>query len=96
MKRNIQLGTTTSITTSYSGDFANQYIAAALLSASTINDGGITVKPNINYKEVLKKVDTGSLVSYKYVRLTFYQIGKLSKWGSQDLKTFLLHLVTLS
>jgi hypothetical protein len=63
MKRNIQLGTTTSITTSYSGDFANQYIAAALLSASTINDGGITVKPNINYKEVLKKVDTGSLVS---------------------------------
>ena len=63
MKRNIQLGTTTSITTSYSGDFANQYIAASLLSASTINDGGITVKPNINYKEVLKKVDTGSLVS---------------------------------
>ena len=62
MKRNIQLGTTTSISTTYSGDFGNQYIAAALLSASTINDGGITVKPNINYKEVIKKVSTGSLV----------------------------------
>ena len=62
MKRNIQLGTTTSISTTYSGDFGNQYIAAALLSASTINDGGITVKPNINFKEVIKKVSTGSLV----------------------------------
>jgi len=62
MKRNIKLATTTNITTSYSGDFGNQYIAAALLSASTINDGGITVKPNINYKEVIKKVSTGSLV----------------------------------
>jgi len=63
MKRNINLATTTSITTSYSGEFGNQYIAAALLSASTINDGGITVKPNINFRETIKKVDTGSLVS---------------------------------
>ena len=62
MKRNIKLATTTSITTTYAGEFGNQYIAAALLSASTINDGGITVKPNINYKEVIKKVSTGSLV----------------------------------
>ena len=63
MKRNIKLATTTSISTTYAGEFGNQYIAASLLSASTINDGGITVKPNINFRETIKKVDTGSLVS---------------------------------
>ena len=61
--RNVNLGTTTNITTSYAGEFAGEYIAAALLSASTINDGGVTVKPNIAFKEVIKKLDTGSLVS---------------------------------
>ena len=62
MKRNVNLATTTNITTTYAGEFANQYIAAALLSASTIEDGGISVKPNINYKEVIKKVSTNNLV----------------------------------
>ena len=61
--KKIELGTTTNITTSYSGTFAGEYVAAALLSASTINDGGVTVKPNIAYKEVIKKLATGSLVS---------------------------------
>jgi hypothetical protein len=63
MKRNINLATTTNITTSYAGEFAGEYIAAALLSSSTIDDGGITVKPNIAFKEVLKKLNTGSLVA---------------------------------
>ena len=49
---------TTTITSTYAGEFAGQYIAAALLSASTIDGGGITVKPNIKYKEVIKKVAT--------------------------------------
>lgn len=62
MKRNVNLATTTNITTTYAGVFANEYIAAALLSASTIEDGGITVKPNINYKEIIKKVATNNLV----------------------------------
>tara|TARA_R110002167_G_scaffold20665_3_gene75579 strand:+ start:201 stop:1154 length:954 start_codon:yes stop_codon:yes gene_type:complete len=61
--KNVQLGTTTNITTTYAGEFAGEYIAAALLSASTITDGGVTVKPNIAFKEVIKKLDTGSLVS---------------------------------
>lgn len=61
--KKIELGTTTNITTSYAGEFAGEYIAAALLSASTINDGGVTVKPNIAFKEVIKKLDTGALVS---------------------------------
>jgi hypothetical protein len=61
--RKTNLATTVNITTTYAGEFAGEYIAAALLSASTIDDGGITVKANIAYKEVLKKLATGSLVS---------------------------------
>mgnify|MGYP003631582116 CR=1 FL=1 len=62
-KRNVQLATTTSITTTYAGEFAGEYIAAALLSASTIDDGGLTVKANIAFKEVIKKLATGALVT---------------------------------
>ena len=59
----VNLATATTITTSYSGEFAGQYIAAALLSASTIDDGGLTVKPNVAFKEVIKRLQTGDLVS---------------------------------
>ena len=61
--KNVQLATAVNITTTYAGEFAGEYIAAALLSASTIDDGGLTVKANIAYKEVIKKLATGSLVS---------------------------------
>ena len=50
------MATTTNITTTYAGEFANEYVAAALLSGATLDNGGITVKPNIKYKEVIKKV----------------------------------------
>ena len=56
------MATTTSITTTYAGEFAGKYIAAALLSGSTIENGGIEVKPNVKYKEVIKKVATDSNV----------------------------------
>jgi hypothetical protein len=56
------MATTTSITTTYSGSFAGKYISAALLSASTIENGGIEVKPNVKYKEVIKKLATNDLV----------------------------------
>ena len=62
-QRNVALATTTNITTTYAGEFAGEYIAAALLSASTIDDGGLTVKANISFKEVIKKLATGNLVS---------------------------------
>ena len=62
-KRNVKLATTTNITTSYAGEFAGEYIAAALLSASTIDDGGLTVKANIAFKEVIKKLSTSALVT---------------------------------
>ena len=61
--RNVKLATAVNITTSYSGEFAGEYIAAALLSASTIDDGGLTVKANIAFKEVIKKLSTGALVT---------------------------------
>ena len=56
------MATTTSITTTYAGEFAGQYIAAALLEGSTIANGGITVKPNVKLKEVIKKVSTNDIV----------------------------------
>lgn len=56
------MATTTSLTTSYAGEFAGEYIAAALLSGSTIENGLITVKPNVKHKEVLKKVSTDGLL----------------------------------
>jgi len=52
----------TSITTTYQGEFAGKYISAALLSADTIEGGGITVKPNVKYKEVMKTLSTNALV----------------------------------
>ena len=57
------MATTTNITTTYAGEFAGKYISAALLSASTIENGGITVKPNVKYKEVMKKLSTNDLVA---------------------------------
>ena len=54
--------TTTSITTTYAGEFAGKYISAALLSGSTIANGGIEVKPNIKYKEVIKRIATDGIV----------------------------------
>ena len=51
------------ITTTYAGEFAGRYISAALLSAPTIEGGGVTVLPNIKYKEVLQVVDTTALLA---------------------------------
>jgi len=56
------MATSVSITSSYAGEFAGQYIAAALLSGATLNNGGITIKPNVKFKEVIKKVATDSNV----------------------------------
>ena len=46
--------TTTSITTTYAGQFAGKYISAALLSAPTLDKNLITIKPNIKFKETMK------------------------------------------
>ena len=56
------MATTTSITTTYAGEFAGKYIAAALLSSKTLEEGSIEIKPNVKFKEVIKKVATDSNV----------------------------------
>jgi hypothetical protein len=57
------MATTTSITSTYAGEFAGKYISAALLSGSTIENGGISVKPNVKFKEIIKKVATSGLIA---------------------------------
>tara|TARA_R100000808_G_scaffold12542_2_gene31224 strand:- start:2025 stop:2951 length:927 start_codon:yes stop_codon:yes gene_type:complete len=56
------MATTTSITSTYAGEFAGEYISAALLSGSTLANNLITIKPNVKHKEVLKKVATDGIV----------------------------------
>ncbi len=56
------MATTTSLTTTYAGEAAGQYISPALLSGSTIANGGVTVKPNVKFKEVIKKLSTDAIV----------------------------------
>lgn len=56
------MATTTSITTSYAGEFSGKYIAAALLSAPTLEKGGMTIMPNVKYKQVIKRVSTDDII----------------------------------
>jgi len=56
------MATTTNITTTYAGEKAMPYLQAALLAPNTIRNGGITVKPNIKFKQVLKKVAMSDLI----------------------------------
>jgi len=45
----------TSLTTTYAGEFKDKYIRAALTSGKTLDNGGVTILPNIAYKEVMQK-----------------------------------------
>ena len=54
--------TTTNITTTYAGEKAMPFLQAALLTPNTIRNGGVTVKPNIKFKQVLKKVAMSDLI----------------------------------
>ena len=56
------MATTTSLTTTYAGEFAKKYVAAALLSSPTIENGGVEVLPNVKYKQVLQKIATDGIV----------------------------------
>ena len=52
----------TPITTTYAGEFAGKYISAALMSGKTLSEGAITIKPNVKFKEVIKKVASTSII----------------------------------
>lgn len=51
-----------SITSTYAGEFSGKYIAAALLSADTLDKGNVTIMPNVKFKSVIKKASTDSIV----------------------------------
>jgi 5-enolpyruvylshikimate-3-phosphate synthase len=58
----INLSTSTNITTTYAGEFAGKYIAAAILSAPTLEQGGMTIHPNVKFKQVIQRVATDDLI----------------------------------
>lgn len=51
-----------SITSTYAGEAAADYIAAALLSAKTLDQQLITIKPNVKFKDVIQKLDVAGIV----------------------------------
>lgn len=53
----------TSVTTTYAGEFAGQYIADALFAGSTLGSEAITIKPNIAFKEVVKKAALSGVIA---------------------------------
>jgi hypothetical protein len=52
-----------SVTSTYAGEFAGQYIAAALLSAKTLDNKYITILPNVKYKQVIQKLAVANIVN---------------------------------
>jgi len=49
--------------TTYAGEAASGYIAAALLSATTLDNKLVTVMPNVKYKSVIQKLAVANLVN---------------------------------
>ncbi len=61
--KKIQKFTEPTITSTYAGEFAGQYIAAALLSAKTLDNKYITILPNVKYKQVIQKIAVANIVN---------------------------------
>ena len=51
-----------SLTSTYAGEFSGKYIAAALLSASTLDSGAISILPNVKFKSGIQKGATDDIV----------------------------------
>lgn len=49
--------------TTYAGEAASGYIAAALLSATTLDNKLVTIMPNVKYKSVIQKLSVANLVN---------------------------------
>jgi len=50
------------ITSTYAGEAASGYIAAALLSANTLDKKLVTIMPNVKFKSVIQKLDVSGIV----------------------------------
>ena len=59
-KQNFELPTITN--SSYAGEAAADFIAAALLSAKTLDNNLVTLHPNVKYREVIQKLDVDGIV----------------------------------
>jgi hypothetical protein len=51
-----------SVTTTYAGEAASGYIAAALLSAKTLDNKYVTIMPNVKFKSVIQKLDVSGII----------------------------------
>jgi hypothetical protein len=49
------------VTTTYAGEAAAGYIAAALLSANTLDKKLVTIMPNVKFKSVIQKLDVSGI-----------------------------------
>lgn len=56
------MATNLSLTTTYAGESAAKWVHASLLSGNTLANGGMTILPNIAYKQVLHKLSTDALL----------------------------------
>jgi hypothetical protein len=56
------MATTLDITTTYQGEFAGKYISAALLSANTLQNNGITPMMNVKYRQMVKTFSATDLI----------------------------------
>jgi len=59
-RQNFELPTITN--SSYAGEAAADFIAAALLSAKTLDNNLVTLHPNVKYREVIQKLDVDGIV----------------------------------
>jgi hypothetical protein len=62
MKKNQNFALPTISNSTYAGEFAGQYIAAALLSAKTLDNKYIEIHPNVKFKEVIQKLEVSGIV----------------------------------
>jgi len=56
------MATTTNITTSYAGAEAMPYVSAALLSAPTLENGGVDIVPNIKFRKTLRPANITDII----------------------------------
>ncbi len=57
------MATTTSITTSYAGQDAFKYVAAAVRNAPTLEKGAITINPNIKFRKTLRPANIEDIIA---------------------------------
>jgi len=63
MKKFQNFANPTITSTTYAGEAASGYIAAALLSATTLDNKLVTIMPNVKYKSVIQKIAVANIVN---------------------------------